>query len=94
MSTSTATTPEETIRKALQAFLETAEAANEAAVALTNDVLKHQKSLISEATIARETATLLLHVSQDLARTTVAVLETNEREETTPQRLSGFSGAD
>jgi hypothetical protein len=81
MSSSTATTPEETIRKALQAFLETAEAANEAAVALTNEVLKHQKSLISEATIARETATLLLHVGQNLARTIHASVKPTEPQE-------------
>ena len=81
MSTSTATTPEETIRNALQAFLETAEAANEAAAALTNEVLKHQKSLISEATIARETATLLQHVCQNLARTIQASLKPTEPQE-------------
>lgn len=81
MTTSPATTPEKAMLTALQGFLEAAEAANEAAVALTNEVLKHQKSLISEATVARETATLLLHVGQNLARTMQASVKPTEPQE-------------
>lgn len=72
---------EEGIRKALRSLMEEADAANEAAACLSNEVLIHLKSLISEATIARETATLLQHVSQNLGRTMLAALDKANRRE-------------
>jgi hypothetical protein len=78
MTPSPATTPEEKISKALQGFLGAADAANEAACILSNEILSHRKGLISEATIVRETATLLLHVGQNLARTIRASAKPSE----------------
>ncbi len=70
--------PDEHVRNALQELMAAADAANEAAGFLFDEVLRHRKMLISEATIARETATLLQHVTQTVARTTLAALETAE----------------
>ncbi len=78
MKTSIATSPDECVRLALQGLLEAADTANEAACAFSNEVLNHKKNLLSEATIARETATLLLHATQNLARIALASIEPTE----------------
>jgi hypothetical protein len=59
---------EESVRQALHRFLEAAATASEASVMLTAIVLEKQKGFISDVTVGRETATLLLHVAQNLSR--------------------------
>lgn len=68
--------PTERIRDAMQEAVAAADAANNAASSLTNLVLNHRPSLISDATIVRETATLLLHVAQNFNRTATTALQT------------------
>jgi hypothetical protein len=66
--------PTEQIRDAIKEALATADAANNAASALTNLVLNHRPGLISDATIVHATATLLQHVAQNFNRTALAAL--------------------
>ncbi len=66
--------PDERVRQALQGLLEAADAANEAAIAFNGEILSHKKDLISEATTIREAATLLTHLAQNAARTTLKTL--------------------
>jgi hypothetical protein len=67
--------PTEQISDAIKEALATADSANNAASALTNLVLNHRPSLISDATIVRETATLLQHVVQNFTRNALAALQ-------------------
>ena len=57
------------IQEAVQRLELATHAANEAASALIGEVLLYNRSIISEATIVRETATLLLHVAQGFRTT-------------------------
>lgn len=57
------------LRKALENLVLAAGEASEAAAALSNEVLACRKGLLPEATLTREGATLLLHLSQQLGRT-------------------------
>jgi hypothetical protein len=66
--------PDERVRQALHGLLEAADAANEAAIVFSGEILSNRKELISETTIVREAATLLNHLAQNAARTTLAVL--------------------
>jgi hypothetical protein len=66
--------PTEEIRGAIQEALTTADAANNAASSLTNLILNHHPSLISDVTVVRETATLLQHVAQNFNLAATAVL--------------------
>jgi hypothetical protein len=67
--------PTEQIRDAIKEALATADAANNAASSLTNLVLNHRPGLISETTIVREAATLLLHVTQNYSRLATVTLD-------------------
>jgi hypothetical protein len=57
------------IREAVERLELATHAANEAASALIGEVLLYNRSIISEATIVRETATLLDHVTQGFRMT-------------------------
>ncbi len=65
---------ERKIQDAVNALLSAADAANEAAIAFNGEILCHRKELISEATTVREAATLLTHLAQNAARTTLEAL--------------------
>jgi hypothetical protein len=66
--------PEEKVTKALHRLLGAADEANEAAIVFNGEILSHRKDLISEATTVREAATLLTHLAQNAARTTLKAL--------------------
>jgi hypothetical protein len=57
------------IREAVEKLELATHAANEAASALIGEVLIYNRSIISEATVVRETATLLHHVAQGFRTT-------------------------
>ena len=57
------------IREAVQRLELATHAANEAASALIGEVLVYNRSIISEATVVRETATLLHHVARGFRTT-------------------------
>jgi hypothetical protein len=57
------------IREAVERLELATHAANEAASALIGEVLVYNRSVITEATVVRETATLLHHVAQGFRTT-------------------------
>jgi hypothetical protein len=66
-------TPDEEIKEAVGKFLSASAAATEAASALQDKILEHRKSRISEASLLRETAALLLHSGQTFGRPWLAL---------------------
>ena len=71
----------EQIKEAIRQLQATADAANGAASSVTNLVLNHHPSLIADATIVRESSTLLQHVAQNFSRTALAALQINNPDE-------------
>jgi hypothetical protein len=57
-------TPDEEIKEALRSFLAASASATEAASFLQDKILEHHQERISEASLLRETAALLLHAGQ------------------------------
>jgi maltooligosyltrehalose synthase len=56
--------PDEQIQDAVRDFLSASASATEAASFLQDKILEHHKERISEASLLRETAALLLHAGQ------------------------------
>ena len=65
----------ERINVAVNETVEAVEIVNGAASALNDLVLNHQPSLISDTTIVKEAAELLLHAVQNVRRSATAALE-------------------
>ena len=56
------------IRETIKTMRTAAEASNNAAISLSTEILRRRSKLASDATIVRDTATLLQHTVQNFAR--------------------------
>ncbi len=66
-------TAEEDIKAAVENFLSASASATEAACFLQDKILEHRKEHISEASLLRETAALLLHSGQTFGQPWLAL---------------------